>query len=244
MYWDHESFEKPEDENIKIWRYLDFTKFVYLLENNALFFTRADKFGDKFEGSYPKLTIKSRKERFDPKSSDYLSRFAKKLTEVVLINSWHINNNESEAMWKLHLKSNEGVAVQSTFKQLNDSFACDTENQVYIGKVKYIDYNSDSFQEGNFFQPYLCKRKSFEYEQELRAITLYQPININSPKFLIEDFKFKGIDLPIDIKILIEHVYVSPYAPTWFFNIIKSVIKRYHLDLEPLQSSLVDTPLF
>jgi hypothetical protein len=42
-----------EDSNI-IWRYMDFTKFVSLLDRSALFFARADKFKDQFEGSWTK----------------------------------------------------------------------------------------------------------------------------------------------------------------------------------------------
>ncbi|KAF5417648.1 MAG: hypothetical protein C5S38_01290 [Candidatus Methanophagaceae archaeon] len=52
MYKEHPAFEKPSDEDIKIWRYIDFTKFVSLLDKKALFFARADRLSDSFEGSY------------------------------------------------------------------------------------------------------------------------------------------------------------------------------------------------
>ena len=35
----------------KLWRYMDFAKFVSLLESRALFFVRADKLDDPFEGA-------------------------------------------------------------------------------------------------------------------------------------------------------------------------------------------------
>ncbi len=44
--------EKPKNENSKIWRYLDFAKFISILDRKALFFVRADRLSDKFEGSY------------------------------------------------------------------------------------------------------------------------------------------------------------------------------------------------
>lgn len=62
MYKEHPVFEKPENENAKIWRYIDFTKFVSLLDKSALFFTRADRLGDPFEGSYSRANIKLRPE--------------------------------------------------------------------------------------------------------------------------------------------------------------------------------------
>ncbi len=37
---------------MKIWRYLDFTKFLSYLDKKALFFTRADKLDDIFEGKF------------------------------------------------------------------------------------------------------------------------------------------------------------------------------------------------
>jgi hypothetical protein len=244
MYFEHDLFEKPDDENTRIWRYLDFTKFVYLLQNEALFFARADKFGDKFEGSFPKITIQSREEKFDQKYSDMISRYAKEFKKVILINCWHMNDFESEAMWKLYLRYNEGVAIQSTYKRLVDSMERDKINQVFIGKVKYIDYNSQFFQEGNIFLPYLFKRKSFEHERELRAITLYQDANVNSSEFLIKDFDINGIDITVDLNVLIEQVFVSPYAKKWFFNLVKSIMKKYEFSFEPSQSSLMDDPLY
>lgn len=54
MYKEHPVFQQPNNENIKIWRYMDFTKFMSLLDTKKLFFTRADKFEDPFEGSWPK----------------------------------------------------------------------------------------------------------------------------------------------------------------------------------------------
>lgn len=52
MYKLHELFIEPQDQNAKIWRYIDFTKFVSLIDSQELFFARADKFDDPFEGSF------------------------------------------------------------------------------------------------------------------------------------------------------------------------------------------------
>lgn len=40
---------KPDDENSKIWRYMDFPKFVSLLHKN-LFLVQSCYLNDKFEG--------------------------------------------------------------------------------------------------------------------------------------------------------------------------------------------------
>ena len=51
--YDHENYI-PLKPGEKLWRYIDFNKFKLLLETKSLFFCRADKFSDPFEGSVPK----------------------------------------------------------------------------------------------------------------------------------------------------------------------------------------------
>lgn len=57
MHSNHPSFIQPKDGSIKIWRYIDFTKLVSMLSTQSLYFTRSDKLGDPFEGSYPKINV-------------------------------------------------------------------------------------------------------------------------------------------------------------------------------------------
>ncbi len=47
----HPAFSPPTELNIKIWRYMDLTQFVSMLEERGLLFTRADLLDDKFEGT-------------------------------------------------------------------------------------------------------------------------------------------------------------------------------------------------
>jgi len=53
----HDSFKPPANSSARIWRYMDFTKFVFMLETSSLWFSRTDKLGDPFEGSIPQLNI-------------------------------------------------------------------------------------------------------------------------------------------------------------------------------------------
>jgi len=71
MYKEHPCIEKPTDENAKIWRYLDFAKFMSLLHRQALFFCRADKLSDPFEGSFSKANLELRRGNYErmPKSA-------------------------------------------------------------------------------------------------------------------------------------------------------------------------------
>jgi hypothetical protein len=51
---DHPTFVKPPDIDVKIWRYMSLAKFLWMLQKNALYFSRSDLMGDPFEGHYSK----------------------------------------------------------------------------------------------------------------------------------------------------------------------------------------------
>jgi len=253
MYKEHPVFEKPDNENIKIWRYLDFTKFVSVLDKQSLFFTRADRLPDSFEGSYSKANIELRpiiykdisKDSFD-KMQMQLQIFSKEIRRFTIMNCWHMNEYESAAMWKLYLKTDEGVAVQSTFKRLTESFHNYEEDDVYIGKVKYIDYQTEWLPEGNFFYPFLHKRKSFEHERELRAIIQKIPTKDDKIDLTQETQEIFDIEayITVDLDTLIEKIFVSPTAPKWFNQVVKSIINKYNLKKEVIQSSLAEGPVY
>ena len=129
MYKDHPAFRSPQGNKVKIWRYIDFTKFVSLLDRQELFFARADKLGDPFEGSYPTRNMQLRTEKhkewiqtLSPPIQELLkarpkalSEFYRNLPKLIFVSSWHEGSLESAAMWRLYLKSDEGIAIQSTW---------------------------------------------------------------------------------------------------------------------------------
>ena len=254
MYESHSLFIQPDNEDIKIWRYMDFTKFISLIDTSKLFFTRGDNFDDPLEGSWPKKNVEERANISykllidDPKKHiEAVSNTMKKFSKYFAINCWHENEYESAAMWKLYLKSNEGIAIQSNYRQFKESII--DEEKVYIGKVKYIDYETDYIRSHNSFSAFLHKRKSFEHEKEIRAI-------IN--KFLIEedpnsDFDnlnldketiINGLPILVDLKILIQNIYISPSTPIWFSDLVGKVIKKYGYDFNIVHSQIYSSPLF
>ena len=52
MYREIPDCRTPPDYTM-LWRYVDFTKLVSMLEKNSLYFCRSDLPGDKYEGAYP-----------------------------------------------------------------------------------------------------------------------------------------------------------------------------------------------
>ena len=69
MYKEDSRLRAPKADAV-LWRYMSYTKFVSLLTKNALFFSRADKLGDPFEGSLSPINIASRPEMYKGKPED------------------------------------------------------------------------------------------------------------------------------------------------------------------------------
>ena len=169
------------------------------------------------------------------------------------INCWHMNEHESAAMWKLYLKSNYGIAVQSIYRKLRESIIDD--EPVYLGTVKYIDYEKDPISRYydptsvndfifNFFSPFIYKRKSFEYEREVRALLMRRPTipeeKIGSYKDTIVD----GVEVRVNVKHLVEKIYIAPNAPDWFCKLCDSVAQKYGFEFEIVRSKLDDKAVF
>lgn len=241
---DHPVFEPPYNRNIKIWRYMDFTKYVSMLSNTALFFSRTDLFEDPYEGATSHANIKLRDEVYrgkeiPEKGFEQMSKFAEWIRQWTYINCWHMNEYESAAMWKLYSKTDEAIAIQSTYQTLYECLSSGT----YLGVVKYIDYEKDWMPEGNTFWPFVHKRKSFEHERELRAVKQELPnkekgISVGKPN------EINGKSINIDFEKLVKKVFISPDAPLWFYNLVNKVTDKFGKDVEIKQSKLGKEPIF
>ena len=166
------------------------------------------------------------------------------MTTATFLNCWHLGENEPAAMWKLYLKSDEGVAIQSTFRRLADSLSACVEHQVFIGQVEYIDYDKHQVPEGNTFSPFLYKRISFEHERELRAVIQELPVNEKGAVDWSKPLPATGIYVRVDVQELVQGIYVSPGAPAWFCELAGSVIEKYGFQIEVRRSQLEAEPAY
>ena len=259
MYKEHEAFTPPPPDAI-LWRYMDFTKFVSLLEKQALFFARADKLEDPFEGAWPNSSreaaqkfLKRLTNLNHHKLWELSLTFIRALPRFTLINCWHESDHESAAMWELYSKDSNGIALKTNFGSLAKSFT--TNEVVHIGEINYIDYETVGFY-GNqwWFSAFLYKRESFEYEREVRAIVQIIPPGNRILPLGHQDEGTEGvIDLSqnicemghyyeVNLSILIHEVIVDPYAPDWFLELVQSVADRYNLESPVIRSTLADNP--
>lgn len=237
-------YEIPSDDSV-IWRFLDLAKFISLLKERSLFMTRADKFEDQFEGAVCTLADS---DKYDAALYDYYSDIleGKPVGEQLIENEhyaiqlmrknsflscWFEGSYESIAMWRLYASGKEakGVAIKSTVGMLKKAIG----HTVEIGRIEYIDYSKEW---PNANEALWRKRLSFEYEHEIRVRIITEGgLSPIPPEFM---------SLPVNLDELIESVYVSPLAESWFKDVVEDVLRKYGLDKKVYHSTLDDKALF
>lgn len=241
---EHELFTLPEPD-AHLWRYVDFIKYVAMLEAQALHFPRADLLSDPFEGS---LSVQSRQYRqsFEPEAQERAEEGFRSLRRHTHISCWHVSEVESAAMWRLY--AGRGVALCTNYADLCASLS--TMLEVYVGVVRYIDYELEHMPGRDNVSQFLHKRNSFVYEAEVRAII--QDFNVNTDENGAQVLNLDGsgpavLEVPADLNRMLndrQAVYVAPEEPVWFHHLVEDVTRRYGLGVPVLQSDLRREPIF
>ncbi|MEO8236860.1 MAG: hypothetical protein ABI576_02030 [Flavobacterium sp.] len=226
MYLNNPNIKLPDPDTI-VWKYLDLSKFLELLLSNKLFMSRSDKFEDQYEGTFSEPTFEEIK-KLAIDNPDFLNYY-KTHREKVAVSSWHINEYESFAMWQIFTQNSEGLAIQSTIGRLQKALKPEKNFDQYIGEVNYIDYKKEYIPFDDSFFPFLFKRKSFQYEREVRIIT-------DTSKSIIK--LNDGLKINVDINQLIEKIYIHPKSENWYKKLIIELVERLGFGIEIEKSDL------
>lgn len=235
-----------------LWRYMSLTKLLYLLVEKKLAFPRMDSMAadDPFEGRHSNRTMKELEEAFNsadfpqmtPEQRQRFSEmmFADKTAEF-FVSCWHEGRYESAALWRLYATTGEGVAVRTTMGDLTSGLQDDgTERTIFIGRVEYIDFDTDRTALGNVITPFFRKRRSFEHEHEVRLL-YWDPM-----PFLPENIPPDGIPRPpsvvnigINPEKVIAEIVVSPYASSWVVSTISKTVTGLGYTIPTRKSDLL-----
>ena len=120
-------------------------------------------------------------------------------------------------MWQIFTQNSEGLAIQSTIGRLQNALHPETNFNQYIGEVNYIDYKKEYIPFDDMFFPFLFKRKSFQYEREVRIIS-----DVADNTIKIND----GLKINVDINELIEKIYIHPKSENWYKNLVIQLVKQ------------------
>ena len=245
----HPKLVTPDDET-PIWRYMNFVKFVSVLEDDSLYFSRLDLLGDPFEGSYARNTT-LRKVNIDMESgitttenltldeldgSEFWAKSHLVSIRSSFVNCWYSRMSDSAAMWALYASQTDGVAIRSTVGRLKTSLSS-YEKPLYIGEVNYIDYDTHVGSLDDGLGQMLFKRTSFDHEHEVRVLIHdldHGPVGKTGI--------VPGLSVPVNISELISEVVVAPQAVPWFHDLVAKMMKRYGIDFEPKYSPHAATP--
>ena len=227
-------FELPTDRSA-LWRYMDFTKFLALLHDRALFFSAAQNFEDPYEGSLSQANT-WRRSFVLSRSKTGLQPDTQMLEGANLaISCWYAAKHESAAMWQLYARSTDAIAIKTTVRNLCAALPSTAK----LGLVKYVDYTKTWIPESDPILRYFHKRMSFQHEHELRAA-----MDLRAPEILLKGHVVSGgYKLALDMDKLIDAIYIGPRSSDWFVELVQGVCKRYAIRTIPIRSSLYDGPI-
>jgi hypothetical protein len=225
---------------------MDFAKFMFFIEKQSLHFTSLNKMAvefDKYEVHYPYPQVPMKDTsgimRYYPKE---VFRNFEMTKRGGLVNCWHINEDESYAMWKIYSALGKGIAIQSTIQNLWDSFH-ECKRDIYIGEVEYVDFDElthalkEEWERLHPKQLYLYKRRCFKFENELRVIV--EVVSVEDKRIIPWKYDMEGINIQIDLNKLIEKIWISPYSSEWYEQLITNILSRYEID-KPVKLSRVN----
>ena len=264
MFRDNPALDTPPPETV-LWRYMDFTKFVALLNKRSLFFARADMLGDPFEGYIPRRVLEKLRDAHSddtgPRRNIFwnLTQVFRTVPAFTLVCCWHDSPRESAAMWKLYSRESDGIALKTTVGSLSESLIC--EENVYISRINYIDYDSAdpvgifdendrmSLERGDhdlsLRNSLFYKRANFEHEREVRAV---HPLSMKGlysggmTNEIAQPSCAVGRYLETDLLQLVHSIVLAPFAPDWFVELVDSMATLYGFNGLVTESSLADGP--
>lgn len=130
-------------------------------------------------------------------------------------NCWRLGTDEDPEIWGQYADG-RGVAIETTYSQM-EQFVAPEQEDLYMGIVRYLDYEEDFTPTGIFYALYFYKHRMFDGEQEFRVPTnrggnpIIRTDGQETPPEMGQDNP-PHINLPADMNTLISRVILSPDA--------------------------------
>lgn len=239
---EHPAFPQP-DNNPSIWRYLDLSKFEWMLENQRLFFPMAENLGDPLEGTQPIGDSNWWDDQAEKASSDkersiitnnknLISKISKLFRSGYYVSCWHINEKENLQMWGSYTHNSQSVAIRTSYNSIRSILP----NYINIGVVRYIDYATEKLPPLNMFEYITHKHISFEFENELRVVA-FPPVGnpVNEKHFkdnhceMISNPDFQVFSPSIVVSDFILDIVLHPESTSEFSKKIVSMCEKSSL---------------
>lgn len=162
-------------DDTPLWRYLDFARFMAMLDGATLWFARADTFSDQYELAVPAADMPAARSGAtailaDRRTREGIVRYLaatsgrpgtelaglpdsevaglllRFASRALYISCWQEDEDESAGMWESFVQGDNGVAVRTTVGALRDVLdAGSADRDVFLGRVEYLDYRAGSW---------------------------------------------------------------------------------------------------
>ena len=204
----------------KVWRYFDFSRFVWLVQKKRLWLARVDTLDDPWESALagdqlahvisrhpiPRLSSASSRES----AIDRATRITTLWRQTTFVNCWSASDHESHALWRIFC-GKQGVAIQTTVEKLQASLGGLRLHRITYetpGAAKRTPERLDLVTK---------KRPMFDYEREVRIVLEKQ------------DFEngVLGHEVDWDLEKHVEFIRVHPEADNSFLETVSSVVDDY-----------------
>ena len=169
-------------------------------------------------------------ENYDP-----IQRLINNKADYVYVNSWHLNEEESMAMWRLY-SPNHGIAIRSTFERLHSALQ-DAESEISAGMIAYEDMTAPPPNVSDPLSYAFRKHAAYRDEHEMRLAVVETPT-----MGVAFDPHPVSIRIRVDVDALIDQVVVAPGAPAYLLAAVRTVMNHWLPEIHPLPSNLL-TPL-
>ena len=161
----HPGLKTPPDDTI-IWRYMDFAKFIDLLENSRLWFARADRLDDPREGDLTEAELRQIRDVASPAVAEAKINAFRSLRRETFVNCW-TTSGESIAMWNLYACGAGGIAIKSRVGKFKSAVST-AQEKIFIAPVEYLDWKTAVPWQNNVLGQYVRKDFGFAHEKEIR----------------------------------------------------------------------------
>lgn len=226
-----------------VWRYMPLSRFLEMLETSNLHFASPNQFEDPFEGAVAVQPFGFPVDRRYSEMDLVESAFAE-LRRLTKVCCWHIEDYESDAMWKLYSESGKGVAIVSTPERMDRSLSpyrirpeCGAET-LWGGKVTYVDLIKSRLRVGDI-ERFYHKHRAFSWEREFRCaicLRMAEEFGVEVPE--------KGIFVQADMRELIQEVQIGPSLRPEDSDYVTQACESHRLGDRVHASSLLGRPRF
>ena len=223
----------------KLWRYISFSRFVWMLCRESLWMSRADLLGDEWEMRISRREVEAAArvivKRDGIERTEAYRRLSAEINELrqsTFVNCWTAANFESHAMWSVYCGTGEGVAVQTALAALAENVSAP------VGSVG-ATVETVSYDKSEMPYPFAAeqlatrKRKPFEYEQERRIIAVNTGTNWfpwsdeRGFSMALSENLAGGFAMKCDTESLIKAILVHPRADESILEAVTTVTERF-----------------